>query len=111
MKITFSHIILGAAALALSACASAAYKDGTYAGTGPGKEGPIEVSVTVKSGAIAAVDITKGKDSPGLWEAVAKKMPKKIVKANSVDVDGVTGATISSDGVKAAVKDALSKAK
>lgn len=110
MKNTLSTLALGLAALALSVSAGAAYKDGSYTGTGPGKEGPIEVTVTVKSGAIAAVDITKGKDSPGLWEAVAKKMPKKVVKANSADVDGVTGATISSDGFKAAVKNALKKA-
>ena len=39
-----------------------------------------------------------------------EKLPGAIVEANSVDVDGVTGATVTSDAIKAAVTEAINNA-
>ncbi len=39
------------------------------------------------------------------------QVPGRIVEANSTEVDGVTGATTTSNAIKAAVEDALSQAK
>lgn len=105
-------ILVAAAALALAATAQAAYKDGSYTGAGQGKEGPIEVKVDVAGGAVSKVTVTKHTDTDMLLTAAAKKLGKNIVKKNGVEgVNTVSGATLSSNGILAAVKEALAKAK
>lgn len=90
---------------------TASYADGVYEGTGTGfKNGEIKVKVTVTDGKIAAVELVS-QEKQSYWdEKNVASLFDKIVEANSPEVDGVTGATKSSDGVKAAVRDALSKA-
>ena len=44
------------------------------------------------------------------WVDMLEEMPAKIVEAQSADVDGMTGATVTTDAVKAAVNDALAQA-
>jgi uncharacterized protein with FMN-binding domain len=85
------------------------YKDGTYAGTGVGYVGDITVEVTIKSGKIAKIEVTKhNEDQPYMSDAM--KLIKNIIKVQSTNVDTVSGATYSSKGIIAAVKDALKKA-
>ena len=48
-------------------------------------------------------------ETEGLADAALKDIPAAIVEANSTDVDSITNATVTSDAIKAAVKDALSK--
>lgn len=104
-------IILAAAfALAVSS-AQAAYKDGTYTGTGMGNASQIEVSVTVKDGKVDAVKVIKHGETEMLINAAEKKLAKRIVKKNTTDgIDVVSGASNSSKGILAAVKEALAKA-
>ena len=98
------------AALAAGA-AQAAYKDGTYTGEGKGRESMIQVQVDVKDGKIADVKVVKHGETEMIIAAPIETMLPEIVKKNGVEgVDSVGGATLSSDGIKAAVKDALSKA-
>ncbi|MDR0518642.1 MAG: FMN-binding protein [Clostridiales Family XIII bacterium] len=84
--------------------------DGTYTGTGKGYAGYITVKVVIKSHAIKSIEITDiGADDPP-YVAKAKKVIGYILKAQSTDVDAVSGATFSSNGIIAAVRDALGKA-
>jgi Polyferredoxin len=87
------------------------YKDGVYEGTGRGYRPNIKVSVTIKNGKISAVEIGDNNETPRFAERALEILPSEIVNAQSTDVDGVSGATRSSNGIKAAVEDALSKAK
>lgn len=102
-------IVLAAAAL-MAAGAQAAYKDGSYTGEGKGRESQIQVQVDVKGGKVAAVKVLKHGETEMIF-AAAETLCPAIVAKNGVDgVESVAGATLSSDGIKAAVKDALSKA-
>ena len=105
-------IVLAAAAL-MAAGAQAAYKDGSYTGEGKGRESQIQVQVDVdvKGGKVAAVKVLKHGETEMIFAAAAETLCPAIVAKNGVDgVESVAGATLSSDGIKAAVKDALSKA-
>ena len=87
------------------------YKDGTYTGHGIGYEnGETVVEVTVKSGKIEEVSIVSTQDDED-YILQAEKITEDIVDKQSSDVDSVTGATFSSEGIKSAVEDALSQAK
>lgn len=91
--------------------AAVSYNDGTYEGTGAGfQNGEIKVKVTITDGKIAAVELVS-QEKQTYWDNHdVASIFDEIVAANSPEVDGVSGATKSSDGVKAAVRDALSKA-
>lgn len=84
--------------------------DGTYQGTGDGKNGPIEVSVDIKGGKIVKVDVVKSGETAGISDAAMAEVPKAIVEFDSVNVNAVTGATLTSAGIMNAVSDALQKA-
>lgn len=83
------------------------YEDGSYTGEGEGHHGIIQVDVTIEKNRISAVEITKEQEIPGLKEIVYEKVPKMIIKENTWKVDGISGATLTSDGLKEAVKDAI----
>lgn len=104
-------IVVAAAAL-MAAGAQAAYKDGSYTGEGKGRESQIQVQVDVKGGKIAAVQVLKHGETEMIIAAPIETMIPEIVAKNGVEgVESVGGATLSSDGIKAAVADALAKAK
>ena len=72
-----------------------------------GKNGPIVVDVVVENGVITKVEVRQHSEIQGVGSVAVDWMPGRIVEANSVDVDGVTGATITSDAIKTAVRRAL----
>lgn len=86
------------------------YKDGTYTGTGNGFRPGLEVSVTVKGGKISDIQITNINDTPGYYDQPVSIIPQEIINAQSTNVDAVSGATRSSNGIMMAVEDALQKA-
>jgi len=87
------------------------YKDGTYTGTGKGNNGDITVEVVVKDGSVTAIELTDHHETPGIYEAAEKTVTSSIIRTQSTSVDGVSGATNSSKGIKEAVTAALEKAK
>ncbi|MBR0280343.1 MAG: S8 family serine peptidase, partial [Oscillibacter sp.] len=88
----------------------AIYQDGTYTGSGQGFGGAVTVEVTITDGKISSV-VSPSHEGETFWASMnVDSLLTTIVNANSADVDGVSGATRSSDGVKEAVRDALSKA-
>lgn len=102
------------AALAVSAalCGSAfaAMTDGIYTGEGKGRNGTITVEVTVKAGKLDAVKVVKHTETVGISDAAVADFPKAIVAAQSTAVDAVAGATMTSEGIRAAVAQAIQKA-
>lgn len=83
------------------------FKDGTYEGTGTGFGGQIKVQVTVKDTKITSIDILSapGEDSSFLQKA--KAIIDRIIEAQNLEVDTISGATYSSRGILSAVKNAL----
>ncbi|PHS33909.1 MAG: FMN-binding protein [Alkaliphilus sp.] len=78
--------------------------DGTYAGSY--KVFPIiaEVKVTVKNHEITGIELLKHKSGQG---APAEMIPSKVVEAQTLEVDAVSGATYSSKVILKAIENAL----
>lgn len=86
------------------------YKDGTYQGSGTGFGGTITVQVTVSGGKITVVDILSASGETGSYFASAQGVVSKVLSSQSPNVDAVSGATYSSNGIIQAVQNALSQA-
>ena len=84
-------------------------KDGEYEGTATGYGGPLTVRITVKGGKLTDIKIVSHTETPEYFNR-AKAVIGKILSSGNVNVDSVSGATISSNAIKKAVADALSKA-
>lgn len=80
---------------------------GTYAGEANGTGGPVKVEVTVSSDKIESIRIVDDNESAGIGEQVFEALPSKIIETQSLGVDLIAGATITSAAVKAAVTKAL----
>ncbi|MBJ7221205.1 MULTISPECIES: FMN-binding protein [unclassified Brenneria] len=108
----FIPAVLATLALSFSFAASAQYKDGTYTGKAPGKEGDVEVSVSIEGGKITNAEVTQHEDTEALMMGVIDNVVPELIETQDPDkVDAVTGATLSSQGVINAVKQALEQAK
>ena len=86
------------------------YKDGTYQGSGTGFGGTITVQVTISGGKITAIDIVSAAGETASYLANAKGVISKMLAGQTPNVDAVSGATYSSNGIIQAVQNALSKA-
>ncbi|ADH97810.1 FMN-binding protein [Salisediminibacterium selenitireducens] len=84
--------------------------DGVYETTGEGYNDDIVVETTIEGGEIVSVEILSHDETYGIGTDATDELPGTIVDANSPDVDGVSGATYSSDGIKEAVRAALEEA-
>ena len=84
-------------------------KDGEYEGTATGYGGPLTVRITVKGGKLTDIKVVSQTETPEYFNR-AKAVIGKILSSGNVNVDSVSGATISSNAIKKAVADALSKA-
>ncbi len=107
----FKTLALAMAVSAVMALpASAAMTDGTYTGVGQGKNGEVTVELQVASGKLAQVRVVKHVETPGISDAALTNFPQSIVDAQSLNVDVVSGATLTSEGIRLAVADAIRKA-
>ncbi|MCD8364409.1 MAG: FMN-binding protein [Clostridiales bacterium] len=87
------------------------YPDCTYYGTGEGFGGDITVAVVIKDQTIESVTIISAEDETPEYFAEAAVLADSVVTAQSADLDVVSGATYSSEGILEAVKNALEAAK
>ncbi|ADH97811.1 FMN-binding protein [Salisediminibacterium selenitireducens] len=81
--------------------------DGVFEASGEGYNDDIVVEVTVEDGEIVNIEILSHDETDGIGTDATDELPGIIVEANSADVDGISGATYSSDGIKEAVQNAL----
>ncbi|MEA4915824.1 MAG: FMN-binding protein [Christensenella sp.] len=84
--------------------------DGTYQGSASGFHGETSVSVAVENGYINKISVLSTGDDPEFFNQAKASIIPAIVRAQSVGVDTVSGATFSSNGLIGAVKTALSGA-
>ena len=82
------------------------YIDGTYFGAGEGYIGTTQVAVTVTDGRISAVVVISSDDDKSYVED-AKDLLPRIIDTQRTDLDAVSGATYTSDGILSAIRDAL----
>ena len=89
---------------------SAALADGEYTATVDGQEGPMTVKTTIAGGVIAAVEVVENHETPSIAGAAIETVTAAIVAGNTVDVDAVTGATMTSTRIMKAVAAGLEQA-
>ena len=82
-------------------------KDGTYKGSANGYGGKVTVNVTVSKKTMTAIDIVSAPGETDSFFNRAKGVSDEMLTAQSTDVDVVSGATYSSNGIIGAVKNAL----
>jgi uncharacterized protein with FMN-binding domain len=99
---------------ALAACGSSSsagtYKAGTYTATANGM-GTVTVKLTVDADKITAVDLDLSGETETIGQAAGDQLKQQVITAQSAEIDGVSGATVTSTAVKTAVADCLSQAK
>ena len=86
------------------------YKAGTYTGEAQGNGGTLTVEVKVSASEIKSVAVTGHSETPGLSDPAVEKVPQRIVESQSTDVDGVSGASMTSGAIMKATAAALAKA-
>ncbi|MCR5691437.1 MAG: FMN-binding protein [Eubacterium sp.] len=86
------------------------WTDGTYTGSGKGYGGQIQVEVTILKGKIKSIRILSHSGETPEYFARAKKIIPSILKEQTADVDCISKATLSSNGIRQAVAQALNKA-
>ncbi|QUH19666.1 FMN-binding protein [Alkaliphilus sp. B6464] len=89
---------------------AATYTDGVYEGEGEGFAGAIKVKVAVEGGKIASIELLEHGETEGIGDKGAEAVIASIIAEQKTDVDVSSGATLSSNGVMEAVKNALAGA-
>ena len=82
-------------------------RDGTYSGSSLGYKGDVRVAVTLRGGRIVDIKVNHKED---IDQNAAEIIPRRIIAAQDLKVDCITGATATTDAVTAATFDALKKA-
>ena len=99
-------------AMLLMMCAVPALAEGdriTATGVGQGIDGDVVVQVEADATTIYDVQVLEQNETPGLGSVAAEQLPGKIVEANSIAIDGISGATVTSDAIKDAIRQALTE--
>jgi len=82
-----------------------------YTGVAAGYHGDIKVEVEIdKDGKIVRVDVLENNETENVGTIAIEKIPGLIASENTLDVDAVTGATVTTQGIKDAVANALTNA-
>ncbi len=88
----------------------AAFKAGTYKATTAGHNGDLEVEVTVDDSVIKEVKVVAHNESPGISDPAIERIPAAIVEGQTLAVDAISGATVTSDAIITAATEALAQA-
>lgn len=96
--------------LAAVSAGAYAYTPGTYTTAIAGQNGPVKVEVTTSADKILSVKIIDQKETEGIGSKAVAALPSEIVKAQSADVQGIAGASVSSAAIKKAVQECLNQA-
>ncbi|MBE5807815.1 MAG: FAD-dependent oxidoreductase, partial [Clostridiales bacterium] len=105
MKKLFALLLtLCVAAMGVSAIAE------TYTAEAPGFGGPVNVTVTIEDGAITDVQIAGDQETAEIGGAAIEPLAQQIMDAQSAEIDGVTGASFTSNAVKLAAAEAIAQA-
>ncbi|MEG0452628.1 MAG: FMN-binding protein [Coprobacillus sp.] len=105
-------------ALLLTGCTSTSeetkkttYKDGTYTTKANGYGGEFSVETTISADKITDVVVKEHNETPSIGGVALEQLIGNMKSKNTYDVDVISGATKTSQGLKDAVKEALDNAK
>ena len=113
MKKGLKVLVSSLMAVSLFGCQSktaAIYTAGTYTGEADGFGGKVKVTITTDTSKITDVQIEGADETPSVGGAALEELTSQITKAQSAEIDGVSGATVTSTAVKEALAKALESA-
>ena len=124
IKIAAAAAMSGVTAGALAACNAASgsasastsgaagqYIPGTYEGTAEGISSTVKVTMTFSDSAVTDVVVDTSGETASFGAAAADELREQLLAAGSVEIDGVSGSTITSDAVMKAAKSCYAQAK
>jgi len=85
------------------------FDDGVFEGVGRGYNGDVSVRVTVEGGNIVSIVMFDHLETPIIYAAAESGVVSAMIASQSLDVDTVSGATITSEATIEAVRDALGR--
>ena len=106
-KLSTLLLSLSLAAMPFSAFA---FEAGEYTASAQGMDGPVTVTATFDESGITDVSVDVSGETAGIGAEIADAVQKQILEAQSAEIDGVAGATVSSQAVAAAVADLIAQA-
>ncbi len=83
---------------------------GSFSGEATGIAGPVKVTITLDTGKIIDVQVEDAGETPGIGSKAIEELPAKMISGNTIQVDAISGATITSNAIKEAAKKALESA-
>ncbi len=110
MKKTLKSVLaVFLAVVCLTGCgtSSAAGGEKTARGTGKGIGGDVVVEVTATDSQIVSIEVVEQNETDGIGSVAVEQLPSQMVEANSIKVDGITTATVTSNAIKDGVRAAL----
>lgn len=97
-------------AMSMSAAQAVEFIPGTYIAAAKGNGGDVPVTVTFSKDKIEKIQVGTNKETPGIGSVAIEQVPAAIVKNQSLAVNAVAGASITSKAILAAVAACVSKA-
>lgn len=114
MKKFLALQLIVAMTLGIAGCTPAApalsYTAGTFTGTGNGMKGKVLMDVTFSEDAITTIKVNSSQETAYLSDPAFDRIPNAIIENQSLDIDAVTGATMTSNAILNAVADAVKQA-
>jgi uncharacterized protein with FMN-binding domain len=104
----FSTAFVGLAGV--SKASAATYTPGTYTATAKGMNGPVTVTATFDENSIVDVVLDVSGETQGIGAAAGDALTEQILAAQGPQIDGVSGATLTSNAVKEALVDCINQA-
>ncbi len=106
-------VMVGGSRKKAPAASAVALNDGTFLGKGEGRNGPITVSVTVAGGKVKSAEIVEEQETPAIGGPVEESAIESFVKSggNTASIDAVSGATLTWNGMVAALDAAMAAAR
>lgn len=97
-------------AMSMSAAQAVEFTPGTYTAAAKGNGGDVPVTVTFSKDKIEKIQVGTNKETPGIGSVAIEQVPAAIVKNQSLAVNAVAGASITSKAILAAIAACVSKA-
>lgn len=105
------RLLICAAALAAAGCVSLrlaeCYRAGVWRGVGQGYYGPVSVAVETDTSSILNIEILEEHEDPFIGGEALRELLEIVLEEDSTNVDGISGATYSSNALLNAIDDAL----
>ena len=116
-KVLISSMLVGVLAFGLVGCgkttannANLSFAAGKYTSSRDGKNGPVAVEVEFSENSIVSVTVGEHTETAGLADPAIERIPEAIVTGQTLNVDTVSGATLTSNAILEAVEDCVTQA-